>query len=167
MIRSLFVVIVLLSSALSGALAADEFRIKSLREMRSSDQIEVNNAWLKEPKRLLVTLRVENDTPASTIAVKIYLFDKDGKQVAKVEKPNAVWMQTARGSEAVGLPEMLPKNKDIDVYFALTAELEVKKWKSIVAVFGNQTVVAARSTPATAINTLEFPEKSRMIKDQK
>ena len=64
-------------------------------------------------------------------------------------------------------PELLEKNKDIEIYFALTPELEAKKWKSVVAVFGNQTAVAARSAPAAAITTLEFPEKSRMIKDQK
>lgn len=167
MIRSLFLLVVFVSSAFSTAVAADEFRIKTLREMRSADQIQVGTGWLGNPKRLLVTLRVENDTPASAIAVRIYFFDKDGKQVAQLEKPNPVWMRTARGLEAVGLPELLEKNKDIEIYFALTPELEAKKWKSVVAVFGNQTAVAARSAPAVAITTLEFPEKSRMIKEQK
>ena len=166
MTRFLFLVAVFALSSISRAVAADDFRIKSLRETRSTDLIMVGKNWVKDPKRLLVTLRVENDTPEAGLAVRAYFYDKDGKEVARVGQPNPIWTRTPRGFEALGLPSTLEKNKDIDVYFALSLELEAKKWKSVVIVFGNDTAVSARSIPATAITTLEFPEKARMIKEQ-
>jgi hypothetical protein len=166
MARFLLLIGVLALCSISVAVASDDFRIKSLRETRSTDLILVDRNWVKDPKRLLVTLRVESDMPTTGVNVRAYFFDKDGKEVARVEKPNPIWTSTSRGVEEVGLPSMLEKNKDIVVYFALTQELEAKKWKSVVVVFGNDTLVSARSFPATAITTLEFPEKARMIKDQ-
>jgi hypothetical protein len=152
---------------LSIATAAEsDFRIKGLRETRSTDLIHVGNAWVKDPKRLQVTLRVAADTPADTIHVHAYFFDKDGSKVSEVNAPNAVWTQTGRGIGEVGLPPTLEKNKDIEIYFALTQELDAKKWKSVVIVFGNDTAVAARSFPASALTALDFPEKGKMLKDQ-
>src|SRR4051794_23142448 len=99
MIRSLFLFGVLALSSISVAMAAEDFRIKTLHETRGTDLIHVGKNWVKDPKRLQVTLRVENDTPASALGVHAYFFDKDGKEVGRVNAPNAIWAQTGRGFE--------------------------------------------------------------------
>jgi hypothetical protein len=42
----------------------------------------------------------------------------------------------------------------------------LKKWKSVVVVFGNSSAVVARSLPATALPKLTFPEQDHLVKEK-
>lgn len=141
------------------------FKIKTMREVQSSDLIQVDGNWLKSPKRLSVSLRVQSDTPANSVIVKAYFYDNQKKMVHTYKAPNPIWTKTPRGIESVGLPETLEKGRDIDVYFALTDELKEKKWKSVLVVFGNKESVVVKARPASAID-VEFPEKAIATADQ-
>lgn len=147
--------------------AADQFRISVIRESRSTDLIKVGKNWRKDlPKRMLVTLRVGKDIRASAVKVKAYFYDKDDKLVFTDPKPNPIWTATPRGIEEVLLPDTLERGKTIDVYFALPEELEAKKWKTMLVVFGDSTEMAARSRPASAIDRLKFPEEKIAKKEK-
>ena len=89
---------VMFSLAPIAAQAEDEFRIKALRETRSADLILVDGAWIREPKRIMASVRVKEDAPASGITLMAYFYDKDN-QVIGNGKPNPIWAQTARGFE--------------------------------------------------------------------
>jgi hypothetical protein len=145
--------------------ASDQFRITTIAEARSTDLIEVGKAWRKDlPKRLRVSLRVNEEIVASKVQVKGYFYDKDDNLVHTAQKPNAIWTRTPRGIESVSLPKILEKGKPFDVYFALPEELEAKKWKTILVVFGDSNGVSAKSRPAAAIERLDYPEKALATK---
>lgn len=153
------------SLAQTVAKAEDDFRIKGLRETRSTELTLVEGSWVRDPKRIMATLRVKDDAQASRITLMAYFYDKDNQVIASV-KPNPIWAQTARGWESVGVPETLQKGKDIDVYFCVTQGLEAKKWKTVLVVFGSSTAVVARSMPATAYPKLVFPEQDHVVKEK-
>ena len=119
-LRACILVLALSSGAGLSARAADDFKIVAVRPFWSADLIYVGKAWRKDlPKRILASLRVEADTPASSIFVKAYFYDKDDKLVGSSGAPNKIWTQTSRGIEEVGLPATLPRVKTTDVYFAI------------------------------------------------
>jgi hypothetical protein len=143
--------------------AQDDFKIVGLRPVWSTDLIHVGSDWRKDlPKRMLVSLRVSADTPASAIFVKTYFYDHDDKLVGSYGKPNSVWTSTARGLEEVGLPKTLSHLKATDVYFAIPEDLQAKNWTTVVAVFGNSTKVSASCLPASELPKLDFPEKAKL-----
>jgi len=168
--RSLFpaVLVGLLTLALapiSGA--ADRFKVGMIAEARSTDLIKVGTGWRKDlPKRIKVSLRVTEDIPASKVKVKGYFYDKENNLVFTADKPNAIWTRTSRGIEEVLLPSLLEKGKPFDVYFALPEELEEKKWKTLLVVFGDSNEVAAKARPASAIDRLSFPEEALAKKEK-
>jgi len=170
LLRSLFpaVLVGLLTFALAPVSgAADQFKVGVIAEARSNDLIKVGTAWRKDlPKRLKVTLRVTEDMPSSKVKVKGYFYDKDNNLVFTANKPNAIWTQTPRGIEEVLLPNLLEKGKPFDVYFALPEELEAKKWKTLLVVFGDSNEVAAKARPASAIDRLSFPEQALAKKEK-
>jgi hypothetical protein len=156
---------VMFSLAPMAARAEDDFRIKGLREIRATDLILVNDSWVRDPNRIMATVRVKEDAPASGITLKAYFYDKDNQVIAS-GKPNPIWAQTPRGFQSVGVPETLQKGKDISVYFCVTQEIDAKKWKTVLVVFGNSTSVVARSFPADAYPKLTFPEQDHVVKEK-
>ncbi len=151
-------------TAFSARAAGDDFKIVAVRPFWSQDLIYVGKAWRKDlPKRIQVSLRVDADTPASSVFVKAYFYDKDDKLVGTSPAPNKIWTQTPRGIEEVGLPAMLPHVKTTDIYFAVTQELEAKKWTTVLVVFGNAGKVAASANPSTSMSKLDFPEKAQAV----
>jgi len=159
------VLVVMFSLAQAAEKAEDDFRIKGLRETRSTDLILVGDSWVRDPKRIMATVRVKEDAAASGITLVAYFYDKDN-QVIGSSKPNPIWAQTARGWESVGVPGTLQKGKDIDVYFSVTQALESKKWKTVLVVFGSSTSVVARSLPTAAYPKLVFPEQDHVVKEK-
>ena len=140
----------------------DDFKILGVRTISSFDLIKVDNSWLKLPRRIQATLRVEADTPASGIFVKAYFYDRNSQLIASYAHPNHIWTSTGRGLEEVGLPKTLLRTKNTDVYFAIPDDLQAKNWMTVLVVFGNEEKVAASANPATAITKLEFPEKAHL-----
>ena len=141
----------------------DNFKILGVRTYNSNDLIKIGNAWRKDqPKRIQATLRVETDTPANTIFVKAYFYDRDYHLISTAAKPNPIWTSTGRGIEEVGLPATLAHVKNTDVYFAIPDDAQKKNWTTVLVVFGNKTTVAASANPATAITKLDFPEKASL-----
>lgn len=136
------------------------FRIKPLREVQSTDLIEVKGDWLKCPKRILAPLRVSADTPSDRLFVKAYFYDAAKNLVHTYKAPCPTWTNTAKGLESVALPSMLDNGRDIDVFFALPEDLEAKKWKTVLVVFGTQGDAVGRCKPAGTGDGLEFPEKA-------
>ncbi len=143
--------------------AADPYKIVSLRPYWSNDLIYVGNMWRKDlPKRMLVTLRVDADTPSSGIFVKTYFYDKDDKLVGSFDRPNKIWTVTAKGLGEAGLPTTLLRTKTTDVYFAIPEELQAKNFTTVLAVFGDSTKVSVNCLPATKLPQLDFPEKAEL-----
>lgn len=138
----------------------DHFRVKPILEVQSKDLIRVGSDWLKCPKRLKVSLRVGEIMPSNKVFVRAYFYDAAKKLVYKYGAPCNVWTSTPKGIEEVGLPQTLEPGKDVEVYFALPDELEAKKWKYALVVFGNQNEASARSKPQGAMEDFEFPEKA-------
>jgi hypothetical protein len=156
---------VMFSLAQMAAKAEDDFRIKALRETRSTELILVGDSWVRDPKRIMATVRVKEDAAATGITLVAYFYDKDN-QVVATSKPNPIWAQTPRGFESVGVPATLQKGKDIDVYFCVSQAIELKKWKTVLVVFGNSTAVVARSLPTAAYPKLVFPEQDHVVKEK-
>ncbi|MDD5349023.1 MAG: hypothetical protein PHQ12_02310 [Chthoniobacteraceae bacterium] len=143
------------------------YRVRLIREATSADLIKVGTAWRKDlPKRIHVSLRVQENKPSSAVSVKAYFYDKDNQLVASGVKPSEIWTNTKHGFDTVLLPPTLEHGKDVDVFFALTPELAAKKWKAVVVVFGDAKQVAARSFPSTLLPKLDFPEKKILIDDK-
>lgn len=152
---ALFIAIVV---NLTGAAHAD-IHLKPIFEMRSNELIRVDSEWRSDcPKRLKVTFRVDADVPSNDVVIRAYFFNAEKVQVARFDAPAQVWKDTPQGFQGVALPEVVPKNRDVEVYFPLTKELD-KVWKSVVVVCGDSTERVARSRPAAAIDDLDFPGK--------
>ena len=158
-----FVPALLLWAAAPAVHAQTNYRIVSIHPFSSHEDIKVGSGWRKDlPQRMQVSLQVPFDTPASSIFVKAYFYDKDDKQVASYPKPNSIWTSTPHGTAEVGLPPTLPRGIT-NVYFALPEDLQDKKWTTMLVVFGDNKQVAANSLPATALPRLNFPEKAKVI----
>src|SRR5690606_9980001 len=99
--------------------------------------IKVGKEWRKDlPRRIQVSLRVNEDMPSRGVTVKAYFYDENQKLVFTANQPNPVWTQTPRGIGEVLLPDELKRNKTFEVYFALPEKVTEAKWKSMVVVFG-------------------------------
>ena len=147
----------------SQALAQETFRIVSVRPTFSNDLIKVGKDWRKNlQKRIQVTLQVQTDTPASSVFVHAYFYDKDDHLVDTCKGPNAVWTSTPKGIQEVLLPATLPGGKVTEVYFALPEELQAKKWTTVLAVFGVGEKVVVQCMPASELPKLDFPEKAKL-----
>lgn len=143
--------------------AQETFRIMAVRQMFSPDLIKVGSDWRKDlQKRIQVTLQVQTDTPASSVFVHAYFYDKDDHLVAKYDKPNAVWTSTPKGLQEIQIPATLSGSRPNDVFFALTDDLQAKKWTTVLAVFGDNGKVTAASMPAAELPKLDFPEKAML-----
>jgi hypothetical protein len=137
------------------------YHLGSIRDYSSRDLIQVNGIWRKDlSKRILVGLHVSKDTPGNSVFVKAYFYDKDNHLVAACPQPSNIWTGTPRGFESVGIPETISASKPNCVYFALPEDLQEKKWKSILVVFGDSTRAVAESLPQSAYPRLDFPEKN-------
>lgn len=163
--RTLFLVaygfVVIASSALAGV------QLKPIFEIRSKELILVGSDWRSDcPKRIKVTLRVDSDTPANNISIKALFFDSSNSKVAVYDSPSQVWKNTPKGFSGVALPKILPKNRDVEVFFPITPEME-KLWKSVIIVCSDSTESVARSRPLTAVEEIDFPNKdtTRLIRN--
>jgi hypothetical protein len=164
-LRLFFCTSVFLLAIACSSRADVNYHIGSIREYSSNDLIQVNGNWRKDLKRrMLVGLHVNKDTPGSSIFVKAYFYDKDNHLVGSYDKPNSIWTGTARGIESVGIPETISASRPNSVFFALPEDLQAKKWKTILVVFGDTAHAVAQSQPASAYSKLDFPEKSLVDK---
>ena len=145
--------------------AEDDYHIASIRNCLSNDLIEVNGVYRKDLKmRVLVALRVAQDTPGKSVFVKAYFYDKDNLLVASYSKPNKIWTNTTKGFESIDIPEIISLVRQNFVYFALPGDLQAKKWKTILIVFGDATHATAESQPPSIYPKLDYPEKSLVEK---
>ena len=61
------------------------------------------------------------------------------------------------------LPPTLTRSKNTDVYFALSEELQAKKWTTVLVVLGDATKAAALSMPPPSeLPKLDFREKAKL-----
>lgn len=133
--------------------------IKPIFEVRSNELIAIGSAWRSDcPKRIKVTLSVDEDTPSKDISVRAYFYDSDHNRLAVQRSYALVWMSTPKGYSGVGLPDLVPKNRGVDVFFPITPELD-KVWKSVVIIASDSKEAVARSRPASAITEIDFPGK--------
>ena len=158
---------ILLAAALWSAAgrvrAQDTFKVLGIRQTFSADLTKVGNDWRKDlPRRLEVALQVHADTPASSVFVHAYFYDKDDHLVATYNKPNAIWTRSPKGLQEVDLPEPLSASRVNDVYFALPEDLQAKKWTTALVVFGDKDKVTATSMPSAELPKLDFPEKAKL-----
>ena len=143
--------------------AQDAYKVANIRQTMSSDLIKVGKDWRKDlPRRLQVTLQVGADTPAASVFVHAYFYDKDNLLVATLKGPNTIWTSTPKGIQEVLLPPTLTRFKNTDVFFALPEELQAKKWTTVLVAFGDSTKAAAMSMPVSELPKLDFPEKAKL-----
>lgn len=143
--------------------AQDAYRVVSIHPFSSHEEIKVGSGWRKDlPQRMQVSLQVKFDTPAASVFVKAYFYDKDDKLVATYPKPAEIWTSTPHGTAEVALPATLPRGIT-NVYFALPEDLQAKKWTTMLVVFGDKTTVAASALPASALLRLNYPEKAKIV----
>ena len=160
--RAFFLALVLWAVAVGVARAQDDYKVVSMHPFSSHEEIRVGSGWRKDlPQRMQVSLQVKFDTPAASIFVKAYFYDKDDKLVASYPKPAGIWTSTPHGTAEVSLPPTLPRGIT-NVYFALPEDLQAKKWTTMLVVFGDKTKVTASALPATALPKLDFPEKAKL-----
>lgn len=153
----------LVLSAGAAARAQDPYKVISIRPASSNDLIKVGNDWRKDLKmRLLVSLQVGADTPASSVFVHAYFYDKDDHLVGTANSPNAIWTSTPKGIQEVLFPPTLLRSKMTDVYFAITDDLRAKKWTTVVVAFGDGNKVSALSMPGSQLPKVDFPEKGSL-----
>lgn len=157
--------ILLLVMLVTSAAAADvTYSILSITEPRGDEWIMVDKVWRKDsPRRLEVKVRASEDTPSSQLVGKAYFYDADKKLIHTYAAPCPRWMRTKRGYESVGLPDVLEKNKVIELWFPLTPELLKLNPKTALVVFGDKKRVVVRSRNSTPAMEFEFPEKSKVV----
>lgn len=161
LIKRFLLLVLLISSA-----AAEEvtYSILSITEPRGEEWIMVDKAWRKDcPRRLEVKVRASEDTPSSKIVSKAYFYDANKKLIHTYAVSCPRWMATKRGYESVGLPDLLEKNKVVELWFPLTPELLKLNPKTALVVFGDKQRVVVRSRNSTPAMEFEFPEKSKVV----
>jgi len=140
------------------------YSILSITEPRGEEWIMVDRKWRKDsPRRLEVKVRASEDTPGSAIVGKAYFYDANKKLIYTYAAPCPRWMRTKSGYESVGLPDVLEKNKVIEMWFPLTPELIKLNPKTALVVFGDKKRVVVRSRNSAPPMEFDFPEKSKVV----
>jgi hypothetical protein len=157
----LFLAVQAMLNSAFGAEAESPYRIRSLSKVKGTEQVELEEKWRTDiTDRIEVSLRVADPTPSDKVFVRAYFYDKDGALLHKFREPVKLWRHTKIGFEPVGMPAVLEKGKDTKVYFPITGELEVSKWKKVLVVFGTSTAAEARVYPTGSLEGLDFPERA-------
>lgn len=164
LIRALALCLGLVGAVGATARAQEAYKVTNIRQMMSNDLIKVGHDWRKDlPRRLQVTLQVAADTPAASVFVHAYFYDKDNALVGTLKGPNTIWTSTPKGIQEVLLPPTLTRFKNTDVFFALPEDLQAKKWTTVLVAFGDATKAAAMAVPISELSKLDFPEKAKLI----
>ena len=141
--------------------ASTRVQIHPLKEITDQGLIKVDSQWIKNPTRLKATVQTPSITASANILAKAYFFDANKVLVASYDAPCAIWKGNASGThEDTGLPAVLAQGKRVDIYFAITPDMEAKRWKTALVVFGDKSSVTVRMKPEGDMNAFDFPEKS-------
>ena len=117
--------------------------------------------YQKQKPCVIAEVRAKGEISPGTGEVKLYVFDKSGKLAGSRMEPSSA---AVKGSDSyVNLPQ-IADDEWHPVFFALDGDLKDKSFSSYVVVFqfGGKTAAGVKSSTGATIETLDFPEKSKL-----
>lgn len=136
------------------------YEIRGVKREKKT-KAHVDNGWKDGAPCIGMDIRVISPSSGKPYA-RAYFFDKDNKQLAKVNEPSMV---SDTGDNYASMPASFAPKKWAPISFAIPQVAE--RWSRVVVVFGDKTQVAAEVYPSGDISTFDFAEKALVAKPAK